>query len=160
MAPRSGFDWLLEAVAAIAICGMAVLIAVYWSDLPPKIPVHFNASGDPNRWGSKSTLWMLFAVNTGVMLLLTAAARYQGLINIPFQVDRNSMEVRQLLRRMITSIKATAAPMLTWIAWVIIRTATGEMNGMGSWFVPIFLAGTLLPAVFFTVRLWKYRIPG
>lgn len=39
----------------------AFLIQTSLPNLPSRIPVHFNAAGQPNGWGSPQTLWVLLA---------------------------------------------------------------------------------------------------
>ena len=46
-------------VAAVLAIYSAFLIQISMPNLPARIPVHFNAAGQPNGWGSPHTLWVL-----------------------------------------------------------------------------------------------------
>jgi Domain of unknown function (DUF1648) len=55
-------DTTVTAVVASALVGLLIMIAtlaIGADDLPDVIPVHLNASGDPDHWGSTSTLWRI-----------------------------------------------------------------------------------------------------
>lgn len=55
-------DSMLAAVVGGSVVGlvlMAVALALRVGDLPSWIPIHLNASGDPDRWGSPNTLWRI-----------------------------------------------------------------------------------------------------
>jgi uncharacterized membrane protein len=61
-----------------------------YSALPDRVPVHFGISGSPDRWGSKSELFILVALVWGLTVLLYAfilsvprLGRKPQLLNIP-----------------------------------------------------------------------------
>jgi uncharacterized membrane protein len=61
-----------------------------YSSLPDRIPVHFGISGAPDRWGSKSELFILVALVWGLTVLLyvfilsvPGLGRKPRLLNIP-----------------------------------------------------------------------------
>jgi uncharacterized membrane protein len=56
--------------AALALYS-AFLIQTSLPNLPSRIPVHFNAAGQPNGWGRPHTLWVLlaFQVLTACLML-------------------------------------------------------------------------------------------
>lgn len=54
----------------------ALYVLVQWQQIPETIPVHFNASLEPDRYGHKTELIVLLAVMTGVTLLAYFATAY------------------------------------------------------------------------------------
>jgi uncharacterized membrane protein len=154
---RSTFDWIGEAVALAALLGMIGLLAANWAILPDRMPTHFGASGAPNAWGSKDILWVLMFANVAAYIVMTLASRYQRLINLPIRVDRNSPEVRKLLRSMTIVLKAVMMLLLLYIAWAMVQTGLGRVEGLGAEFLPVFLAATFLPLMLFLRRLRKFE---
>jgi hypothetical protein len=154
---RSTFDWVCEAVAIAALAGMIGLTAANWASLPEQMPVHFGASGKPDGWGSKSTLWILTLVNVGLYVVMTLASRYQRLINLPIRVDRNAPEVQQLLRTMVIVLKMGLMALLLYIDWAMVNTGLGRADGLGPEFLPVFLAATFLPLIWFLAKLRKFQ---
>ena len=158
-AERSTFDWLCEGVSIFALVGSVVLVIVNWPMIPDQIPTHFDASGQPDGSGGKGFLWFLVAMNFGIYLLLTAASRYQRLINLPFRVNRDAPETRQILRSMMNLLKAVLMAMVFYIVRAVVYTALGKTDGLGVQFLPVFLLATLIPMLLFLRKLRKFRMP-
>lgn len=153
--PRSTTDWIFETVWAVALFAAIGEVALRWSSLPARIPVHFDASGGVNGWGGKSMLLVLVGSTIAMSILLTIAASFQRMINIPMNADRDSPAVRRLLRSMVIVMKTVMTLGFFWIDHVTIKTALGEPGGMGRLFLPLFLSGTFLPIVYFMVKLHR-----
>ncbi len=103
---RSISDWMLEGVSAVALLAAGADVAMHWSLLPARIPVHFGPKGSPNAWGDRKMLLILLAATIVMAVVLTVAESYQRLINIPMKVNRESSEVRRrLLRSLVIALK-------------------------------------------------------
>jgi Protein of unknown function (DUF1648) len=150
---RSTIDWILEIVSVVALIAAVADVAVHWSLLPDRIPTHFGASGAPNGWGGKNMILLLLAVTLVMAITLTVAGKYQRLINIPLGVDRESPQVRGLLRSMVIALKAVITVTFVWIVDLTMRTAMGEANGLGRAFLPVFVGATSAPLVYYLVKL-------
>jgi hypothetical protein len=150
---RSIFDWALEGVSAVALAAAGGDVAMHWSVLPARIPVQFGAAGNPNAWGERTMLLYLLAATVVMAVVLTIAESYQRLINIPMKVDRDSPEVRRLLRSLVIALKAVITVSSVWIIDLTMRTAIGEANGLGPAFLPVFLAAVIAPIVYYVVKL-------
>lgn len=69
---------MAKIVAAALAVYSVFLIQTNLSRLPERIPVHFNAAGQPNGWGSPHTLWVLLffqVLVTGVLLFIPFLGR-------------------------------------------------------------------------------------
>jgi len=62
-------------LAVILLAAPAILAAILYPGLPESIPVHFDADGQADKYGHKSSIWIhisiLFVVGIGVYLLLS-----------------------------------------------------------------------------------------
>ena len=47
-----------------------VYLAYIWNRLPEEVPMHWNASGEIDRWGNKSELFMMLFMLTGITYLV------------------------------------------------------------------------------------------
>ena len=47
-----------------------VYLAYIWNELPKEVPMHWNASGEIDRWGNKSELFMMLFMLTGITYLV------------------------------------------------------------------------------------------
>jgi uncharacterized membrane protein len=154
---RTKMDWALEALSAFCVIAPFVWLSVVWDQLPDTVPRHFGPSGAPNAWGGKSGLLTLPVVGLVGYALLTAAARYQGLINIPMDVDREDPAVRSLLQSMVIMVKLSMMLLFAYITWGSVQTALGNANGLGLWFLPFALLSSLVPLGYFLLKLRPFR---
>jgi membrane-anchored protein YejM (alkaline phosphatase superfamily) len=95
--------------------------------------------------------------NAGVYLLLTLAARYQQLINVPFEIDRERPEVKQLLLRMTIVLKTVLMVLLAGLLWTIVHTPLGRMRTAGRGFLAVFLIAMLAPTLIYVRKLSRFR---
>jgi molybdate transport system substrate-binding protein len=86
----------MRASLACVVVSLAVLwigSIVMYPDLPPRVPLHFNFAGEPDRWGQRSpTMWFLIpVVATAVAALMFALGRWStrrpDLMNFPGKED-------------------------------------------------------------------------
>ncbi len=56
---RKVFNQALLALSLLALAGTAVFLALYWRYMPEEIPTHFNAAGQIDGWGPKSSILLL-----------------------------------------------------------------------------------------------------
>jgi uncharacterized membrane protein len=154
---RSFTSWLLEIIALVALAAAFIIVAQQWTRLPAKIPTHFGASGKPNGWGGKSSLWFLLFIDAVTYTLLTAASKYQRLINIPLHVDRGAPEVQQILSSMVAVLKAVLMLVFLYLIAMSVEVALGRANGLQAGFVGVLVAAPLVILAVYMARLWRYR---
>lgn len=73
---------LIELLCALMVVSMFMMVAFHFSDLPDKVPSHYNYAGEIDGWGSKHIVWgipffaaIMSALLTGVVL---AAVKCSG----------------------------------------------------------------------------------
>jgi uncharacterized membrane protein len=79
----------LHIINALLAAGLIGFSLWAWPELPDRIPVHFDASGEPTRW-AETTFWnwyllplmalAMVALNYGLALVMP---RYPKLVNLP-----------------------------------------------------------------------------
>jgi hypothetical protein len=62
---------LRELLATIGLLFTILIVAVNYSNLPQRIPDHFDANGLVNGWADKSSLWFLVGITCLVYLGMT-----------------------------------------------------------------------------------------
>jgi hypothetical protein len=145
-ARRSTQDWLLEAIALAALIATLAMVFGHWERLP-----------GPARRTSGGSLTVMVLLNVGVYLLLTFAARYQQLINVPFEIDRERPEVKRLLLQMTIMLKTVFLVFLAAMLWMIRNVPLGRNRGLGWTFLAVFLAAMLTQTLFYVRKLSRFR---
>ena len=74
-------DRLLNALALLVLAGISLFLAARWQALPSRVPMHYNAFGEIDRWGSKTSLAALLGVAWVLYGLLSVIGRFPALWN-------------------------------------------------------------------------------
>ena len=96
-------------------------------------------------------------LNAGVYMLLTVASRLQQLINVPFEIDRERPEVKQLLLQLTIVLKTVLMVLLAGLLWTILHTPMGRMRSAARGFLVVFLIAMLAPTIVYVRKLGRFR---
>ena len=143
---RSAQDWLLEAIALAALIATSAMVFGHWQ----RLPVYA-------RRGSGGSYSVMILLDAGIYLLLTFASRYQQLVSVPFEIDRERPEVKHLLLRMTIVIKTVLMVLLAGLLWIIVHTPLGRMLTAGRGYLAIFLIAMLAPTLIYVRKLSRFR---
>jgi uncharacterized membrane protein len=95
-----------EIVGTLLLVGMFVYIFMEWGRMPQKIPVHFNAAGEINRWGDKSEIFVMPVISTALYLLITLVTRFPSSWNVPVEITEvNKGAVYRCEKSMLIVVK-------------------------------------------------------
>ena len=148
----------------LALWTSYILLAAF-PGLPDQVPTHFNAAGQPDRWGPRAVLLVLWVVQIGLVyiptslfgLVMVVMEDFRSLGNLPGmrkkvltpdQAEAVSIWVIRLL--LVTKVLAMA--LLAVILYGSIRLAQGEAAFWGGVFWAL-LAILLVSTAFIIWRL-------
>ncbi|MEG0377087.1 MAG: DUF1648 domain-containing protein [Eubacterium sp.] len=86
------FQIILEVIGAILFIGMLVFLLTKWKDIPNQVPLHFDLYGEPDRWGNKSGVLLMFFLGIGSYALFTIVSLFPKAWNIPIQITEENKE--------------------------------------------------------------------
>lgn len=135
MKKNSVFDYVVVLLCVLLLTGVSVFLFVYWDAIPDKIPGHYNAAGEIDRWTKKAELIILPIVAWVLFVLMSVVEQFPSLWNTGVRVTQANMyRVYRLIKTMLGLLKM-------------------EMTAMFV-FMSVYQALTLpLPAVFLPVTL-------
>jgi uncharacterized membrane protein len=155
---RSSLDWILEFVAFAFLVILITLPLIYLKNLPETIPVHFNAAGLPDGYGSRSTLFLLPVTGIFMYLLMTILEAFPHIYNFPVVITTENAPVQyRIATRLIRILKTVILITFSFISFQTIKTATGGAAGLGKAFFPVFLLLTFVPIIFYLVKSLNNR---
>lgn len=141
------YEIIMESVSIMAIFINIGLLLKYYTLLSNTIPTHFNAAGAPDRYGSKSSIFVLPIIVFIMYFFLTLLSRFPNIYNYPKPITRENAKYQyRCARQLMIIIKTEIMICFTYIEWTIIKVVLGNSNGLGLWFLLIFLTiifGTL-----------------
>jgi len=134
--PRTKVELACEVVAAAAlVCAWAVALSA-WSDLPQRVPTHFDFSGRPDAWGSKGVFLVLPIVLLVLYALLTLLSRVPHIYNYPVPITpENAPTQYRLARGLLAEMKAVISVAFAYLTWSVTAVARGFREDLGAWFL-------------------------
>jgi uncharacterized membrane protein len=151
-------DITVEITTAIGMLTSVIIMALYWQRLPATIPTHFGFNGQPDAWGSKSTIFLLPAISIGMYLLLTIVSRFPHIFNYPMKITQENAERQyRLAVSMMRWLKLELAWMFTYLTWSTILVALGKAHGLGSGFAIITLIAMFGTIAIYTAFAFRTR---
>jgi uncharacterized membrane protein len=155
------YPFRLELVPlAILILAWYLAVANYPS-LPEQIPMHFNAGGSVDSWGSPSSIFMGPVLGLFFYLLLTLISIMfcfvpdpKKLINLPGQrLDKlspgSAQKLIKVISRSLFGLKILELALVLYIVYITIEIAFNRAQQMGVWF--LFILAAVLALAFFMI---------
>jgi uncharacterized membrane protein len=149
---------ILEAISWIALAALLLIPTIWYGQLPEQIPTHYGFSGLPDHYSGKGALWMLpvigvvmFLLFSGINLLLTAR---------PSRYEKRKPEELSMLPKVILLMqlfKVFLTMTFAYIALQTIRVAHGEAEGLGAWFLTVFIGVILISPLVFLIRVFRKK---
>ena len=155
--PFTSIDIILEGLAVAILLLLWAYVINEFGDLPDTIPTHFNAAGEVDDYGSKSTIFILPAVVTGVYLLLFMLQFFPNRFNYPIKAITASnaeFQYRNSLT-MMRVLKIGIGFFFLLTTHEIIRIVKGKEQFMGPYFWVWLGLLIFLPIGFFLIRAIK-----
>jgi uncharacterized membrane protein len=146
-------DRVVEAFGIIFLIILIALPIIYQKDLPDRVPIHFNAAGQPDDYGNRSSMWILPVTGASMYLLLTILSFFPRIYNFPVKITpENAIIQYRLATRLLRVLKTVLLMMFSFLSYQTIQTARGGAAGLGKSFLPIFLIITFGVVIFYLVQ--------
>lgn len=126
-------------VGKAAIVLMFVISGVFYHQLPEQIPTHFNFKGKADAFGAKQSIWGLALIG----LLLYVGLFYVNKYLIK-KVNENAHKDYLKAIRVNTMLSLFIALSFCYITFQTVFVALGKSQGLGTWFLPVFIIASIL----------------
>lgn len=151
--PKTPFEKTLDVISFVLVGFMFILSIYAWSDLPDKIPVHFNFWGEADRWGGKASILIWPIIGLFLVKITFFISKAPHMHNYPVKVTKeNATRLYAESKRLLVFINFLIASMLTLSHLDIVLKAY-EKAGLGGWVMPTFLS-----LIFATMGVSIYRM--
>ncbi|WP_060679023.1 DUF1648 domain-containing protein [Virgibacillus halodenitrificans] len=134
------------------ICSFIYVFTIY-KELPDQIPIHFNAAGDPDNWGSKATIILMPLIALILYVPLYFLSKHPHVFNYPFKVtEGNARSIYPLAQLFMTVINFEMVVMFTYLSFTMAGNQLGEV------FFPLIIVVLITTiGVFFGILYQKHR---
>jgi uncharacterized membrane protein len=151
--PMSMMEWVLQAMTLSLLCATVFIVYFYWSILPEQIVTHFNASGAPDHYGPKSTLWMLCGTSVFNFLLMTLLSRFPHTFNYLKPITESNAASQYLLaRKFIFVMNLEVTGIMFFAIWSCIQVTLGAAKSLD-----LVSMLTLLVAILISTAIYMFR---
>ncbi|WLR58911.1 DUF1648 domain-containing protein [Guptibacillus hwajinpoensis] len=151
---QKGFD-----VAAIIFLILSIIyITLEWGSIPNRVPIHFNASGIADNWGSKGTILLLPMIGVILWGGLTMLERFPHKYNYIVKItDGNAALQYRSAVVLIHFLKNTIALFFAYVTVESVQMAKGIEKGLSVWVMPLFLTMIFGAIILYIVHSIKWR---
>lgn len=147
--PDTKYHKMVKWICIILQAGTLLYLLLVWNRLPEKIPTHYNGVGEIDGYGSRFTIWLTPVIMILTYLLISFLEQHPDYWNTGVNVTRKNAErVYSVLKNMIVTLKLV---LVLTFGYMSVWTTTG--TGLGKWFLPVSLALTFGPVVWFGILL-------
>ena len=109
-------DKMMNRLSLLLLLGTAAFLVICWRRIPEEIPMHFNAIGKIDRWGSKAELLILPVIAWLMYGLLTAVEHIPRIWNTGVRVtEENRERVYAVLGHLLSTQKLLIMVTFAWI---------------------------------------------
>lgn len=133
-------DWLFELIGLAAVVFLIAFPIAHFAALPDAIPVHYGIDGKPDAFGNSNMIWLLSVVGIVIYISLVVLSRYPHIFNYPKPITAENAYVQyKMACRLIRILNAFSTSFFAYLSYAIVHSASGKQNGLGTWFVLVFV---------------------
>ncbi len=153
-APSGKLDKAIDLISLFVLVSVSVFVVVMWFKLPSSIPIHFNAVGEVDGYGSKYTMFIMLPIMIMLYFILAVQSRHPETHNYIVTITDNNKEIQQhLLLRLVRVIKLEVMLIFGYIQVnMVVGALVRKGSNLGAWFLPV----TLI-MIFGTLIIYLYK---
>jgi uncharacterized membrane protein len=152
----SKLDKSLKLLSTIVLVVMFCLAVFVYLKSPNIIPSHFNASGKPDDFSDKSVIFILLFIGIFIYFGFNQLVKFPHIFNYPVSITKNNAERQyELATRMIRFLQLAMLITFTVIILMTYLINIGISNGLGTWFLPLFLFVINIPVIITLIQSFK-----
>ncbi|KKI89165.1 membrane protein [Bacillus sp. SA1-12] len=139
-------EWIWDIIGYSSYAASIIFLIFVWSILPGKVPGHYNASGEVDRWGSKWELLILPLVGAVIIVIMQVLERFPEVHNYPERLKKmNAAQFHLHSRKLVNQLKNICLVLFALILFESVSIALGWGSGFGKWILPVTIIGTGFP---------------
>lgn len=147
------YDVIINIFCLLILLGLLIYLGANWSHFPSKIPGHYNAMGEVDRWGNKSELLVLPIVAWIMYIGITILEQLPQIWNTGVTVtEKNRERIYRTLKNMIDTLKMLIVAIFSFLS---INTSLAMQ--LPAWFLPVSLVLTFGVVIVFIIRLIRIK---
>lgn len=145
--------YIIDIICIALLFGMSIYLLISWGNLPDKIPGHYDALGNIDRWGSKNELIFLPIISWIMFIGFSVLERFPKVWNTGVRVtEENAYRVYSTLYDMIKTLK-----LMLVIIFSFLTINSIHMTNLPKIFLPIMLILIFSNLIYHLIKLYKIK---
>ena len=153
---RNGVDWLLDSASGVMVILLVALPVYTYSSLPEIIPIHFNARGIADGYGSREMIWIMPILVSLIFVGMAVLANHPHLLNYLVEITKENAERQyRMAARLVRILNFLVAGIFLYIMYVKVVSYPAINSGLGVYFLPFSLMaifGVLAIYIFMSLK--------
>jgi uncharacterized membrane protein len=155
--PKTLSERIIETLSILFLVGVYVYIIISWSEIPGRVPTHFNIAGEPDSWGGKWSVLILPIVATFLFKTMFILSKFPHIHNYPVEVTPENAEgIYRASRKMLIVMNFLLTFFLAIGALEMINVAQGK-EGLGMWYMIGFFVSLFGTMGYYMYKMFKIR---
>ncbi|MCA0993723.1 DUF1648 domain-containing protein [Pseudalkalibacillus hwajinpoensis] len=151
---QKGFDLATLIFLLLSI----VYLSLEWAGIPNRVPIHFNATGEADNWGSKMAIILFPLLGMLIWGVFTVLERYPHRYNYVVKITEGNAALQYrsavILMRFL---KNTIALLFAYLTVECVQIAKGIGEGLTWWVMPLFLTMIFSAIILYIVHSIRWR---
>jgi len=153
---KETLDIVLEVLTFIGLGVLTLIPMYYFGELPELIPTHFNGKGLPDDYSSRSTIWLLPVIGSVLGIGLYVLNKFPHIFNYHTKITNdNAFRYYKNATRLIRVLNLIVVWVFVFIMYKSIAVALNRSEGLGIWFIPVFIGIMIGPIIYFLLKSSK-----
>jgi uncharacterized membrane protein len=150
---RNKLDIIKEICCIVCLVGVLIYLLISWAIIPDKIPGHYNAAGQIDKFSGKSSLIILYVVNLIMYIGISILEKFPQIWNVGVRVTaENWYRVYRTIKDMIKTMKLL---MVIVFSYLIINSAVAVP--LHAWFTPVSLILSFGLLIYYLFKLNRVK---
>jgi uncharacterized membrane protein len=163
MIPQSGLGRSLFFLLIALTIGLWLLPLAFYDALPERVPVHFDLSGNPDRWAERGgwEMWVGPITTTFMAILCIVLLKFPGAYNVPRKAEIAILppaaraRLHDLMREMMLAIFVCIAILMGGLNLFTLLIATGAALKTPWALIVLLVTAPLAVAILYLYRITR-----
>ena len=150
---KTALDYISDIICWGIAIGIPLYLIIAWKNIPNEIPMHYDAWGNVDRWGSKGELLILPIMTFIMCVFLSVIECFPQVWNTGVKVtEENKERVYRVLKNLIKTVKLIAI-----VDFAFMTICSIMCKDLPIWFGPVFLCLIFGDLVFWLIKLVRIK---
>ncbi|WP_071458870.1 DUF1648 domain-containing protein [Bacillus massilinigeriensis] len=148
---------VLNAISLLAFSAALVYLLIKFPSLPDQVPTHYNAAGEPDKWGVRNRIFIPPSIGFLLWIVLGFLEKRPQWHNYSNLTEENRERLYRHSSLMLNVIKNEILMVFAFGMLNDIAVSTGKGSLLGGLGLPLILAIIFGTALFGSIRMFKLQ---